>query len=263
MITSSFRRSIAICGILAVSAVSQLGATTLLDTSTNATNFTFTGSTPRTYMGDGFTNSSLTPQSQFVVTDISVFLVSATAQAYTDVLARIQFYNSYDPNAASVFSSPAGPLLTIDLGAQTFSANTIYQFNITLSSTQSFTLSGNNLGFVQNFQGGIGGVAPSDTTNLTSLITYNTTTSGYAAGQVTTGASPTFGYYRNASGRTDFNFANTDSRSLATAGANYQAIGIIVNGTLIAGVPEPSTWAMMATGGVSLLAMLRIRRRVS
>lgn len=253
-----FSRSLILLTVLVCSALGRLSAqTTLLDTvDSPATNFTFTGSMPRTYMGDGFTNSALTPTSQFNVTGLSLFLVSATAASYTDVLLRIQFYNSYNPNAASVFSNPAGPLQTFDVGAQTFAANTIYEFDFTLTSPSPITLFGNNLGFAQNFQSSTlpGGLMPADNPNLTSLITYNTAGTGYAAGQITTGTSPNFGYYRNASGRTDFNFANTDSRSL---GVPNQAIGIIVSGSA---VPEPSTYAMVLGGLGILLFGMRARR---
>jgi hypothetical protein len=64
------------------------------------------------------------------------------------------------------------------------------------------------------------------TPNLTSLITANSGDT-YASGQILTGVDPTYGYLRNASGRTDFNFNPTDARSL---GLDYQGVGIIIEG---------------------------------
>lgn len=233
--------------------------TTLLDTFTNADGLTFTGSMPRTYMGDAFTNNSLPAgTSSFQITSLTIYLVTEAAAEYTDVVARLQFWNTVSTASTPVFSSAAGSIITIDLGALSATATTFYSFNITLSTPITLTGgSGHNWGFAQNFRGSTTGGTPADDSNLTSLITSNSL-GGYAAGQVTTGTSPAQGYYRNASGRTDLNFATGDSRSLT--GLNSQGIAIIINGTPV--VPEPSTNALLlgACGLVIVARWMRIRR---
>ena len=164
--------------------------------------------------------------------------------SYNDVVARIQFWNTYNGNSTPVFSNAAGGLVTVDLGPITTAANNIYTINVTLNTPITLLGGpGTNWGFAQNFQGNTGsGLA--DTTDLTSLITSNTAGT-YAAGQITTGTSPVFGYYRNAGGETDFNFASTDARSLT--GLNGQGIGIIIVGHVVGGGPTPTPTATPAT----------------
>jgi len=200
----------------------------LLNTFDSADAANITGSTPRTYMGDCFTNNSLPAgTTAFRVTGVTMFVVATTATAYTNIVGRLQLWNTCTPANSPVFTNPAGALQTFNLGPLTTVANTIYSFDITFPAPITLVGgNGTNWGFVQNFQGDTG-AGPADTTNLTSLIT-SSTTGEYAAGTVTTGASPGFGYYRNASGRTDFNFDAADARSLA--GLNAQGIGIIING---------------------------------
>ncbi len=259
MSLSFISRTLLFLTLLTMAAVRPLHAqTAVLDTFSIATNFTFSGTEPRTYMGDAFTNNSLPAgTTSFQITSLTIYLGSVAAANYNNIVDRIQFYNTVTPTAANVFSNPAGPLLTINLGPLVAAANSFYTFNVTLATP--ITLiggAGTNWGFVQNFQGDTGtGLA--DNTNLTSLITYNVN-GGYAAGQITTGTAPNQGYYRNASGRTDFNFASTDSRTL---GQNSQGIGIIIRGNAV--VPEPSTTALFVLSGAGLaFAAVRARRRV-
>ncbi len=101
------------------------------------------------------------------------------------------------------------------------------------------TLTGGNgtaWGWAQNFQGDIG-AGFTDQPDLTSLITSNGAGT-WESGQILTGTSPAFGYYRNASGRTDFNFASTDARSLS--GLNAQGVGIIISGVPTGGGASPT-----------------------
>jgi hypothetical protein len=226
--------------------------TTLLDTFSLAETLTLTTSTPRTYMGNSFTNNSLPAGTTgFQISDLTIYMASGAAASYSDIVARLQFWNSYNANGASVFSNAAGAF-TIDLGALTTAANTFYTIDVTLATPITLTGgAGTNWGFVQNFQGNTGGGLV-DNTNLTSLITASTT--GYAAGTVTNGSAPAFGYYRNASGRTDFNFSSTDSRTLA--GLNNQAIAIIING---APIPEPSSTMLLLAGGAVAIFFLRYK----
>ena len=105
---------------------------TLLDTITGADTTTFTGSPPRTYMGDGWTNNAIPAGSNSVkITALTLYMVSTTTQAYTDVVARIQFWNNYNQAATPVFTNPAGPLITVDLGPLNLTANSFTAIPVT------------------------------------------------------------------------------------------------------------------------------------
>jgi subtilisin-like proprotein convertase family protein len=222
---------------------------TLLDTITGADTSTFTGSTPRTYMGDGWTNNTIPAGSTSVqITGLTLYMVSATTQAYTDVVARIQFWNTYNQAATPVFTNPSGPLISVDLGPLNLTANTFTAIPVTLATPLTLPGGpGTNWGFAQNFQGNTG-TGLMDTTNLTSLITAHSN-GLYSTGQITTGTAPAFGYYRNASARVDFNFDSTDARTLA--GLNAQGIGIVIFGNAQGGGSPTPTATASATATAS------------
>ena len=209
----------------------------LLDTRTGATALNSTGSTPRTYMGDGWTNNTLPGGTGSIqITGFTLYMVHAAtvATAYDNITARVQLWNTYTAASSPVFGGAAGPVVTVNLGAATLAASTIYTIGpIDLTATP-ITLTGGagtNWGYAQNFQACVGAsCTPADNTNLTSLITsYSTGT--WPAGAITSGTSPAFGYYRNAAGLTNFNFNSTDLRTLA--GLNNQGVAIILNGVAI------------------------------
>jgi hypothetical protein len=230
-----------------------------LDTVTDSDTQTFTGSMPRTYMGDGFTNNTLPGgTTSFNITKLTLYMVSQAAQTYTDVVARVQFWNTYNAGNTPVFTNPtAGPIL-IDLGPFTSAANTFYTISVTLVTPVTLIGgSGTAWGFAQNFQSNTGAGLVDDS-NLTSLITSNSGDT-YASGMILTGADPTFGYYRNASGRTDFNFASSDARSLT--GLDYQAVGIIVEGVPNTGPAPTPTATPTATATASATLPLPPRAR--
>lgn len=239
------------------------GQTTLIDTTTNATNYAI-ATAPRTYVGDAFTNNALPANTtSFQVTGGDVYLASSTAATYVDIQARIQLWNTVTPTSTTaVFSNPLA-LITVDFGGATLAANTVYTLPFTLGSVATLSGgSGSNWGITVNFQvSTTAGTAVADNTNTSPALTYNTGTSGYAAGTITTGASPVFGYYRNVESQTNFNFIAGDQRSLNTAGANYQGLAFVLTGNPVV-VPEPSTVAMTGLGGLALLVgMQRLRRR--
>jgi hypothetical protein len=259
---SAFSRVLVLGAAVACALVQQASAqTTLLDTFTGSTGQHITGGTPRTYMGHSFTNNTLPGgTTHFQITSLTVYLVSTAAVSYSDIVYRLQFWNTVTPAGATVYSNAAGPLLSLSMGPLTTAANTFYQFTITLPTPITLTGgAGTSWGFVQNWQGNSGSGLV-DSNNLTSLITSNTSGS-YAAGQNTTGTAPAYGWYRNASGRTDFNFVPSDQRVLNDANGNAfptQGIAIQIRGTAI---PEPSTYALLLIGAAGAIGAWKRRRK--
>ena len=218
------------------------GAMVLLDTYTNATAFSITSSVPHTYMGDGFMNTVLPGgTTYFSIRSYDFFMASIAATAYTDIHARMQFWSTYVQTATAVnqFSNPAG-FFDVDLGAFTTAASSFYQVTITVLTPFPFFAGGASTqwGYVQNFQGNVGAGLVDDT-NLTSIISSCATCAGvYASGQITTGTAPNYGYYRNASSETNFNFLGTSSRTL---GLVTQGIAVIIRGDPHSGAtPTPA-----------------------
>ncbi len=209
-------------------ATSTPGIFVLLNTVSDAPGQSVTTTLPRTYMGDGFTNDDLPGDTtSFQINKLTLYFFSATAQTYTDVVARIQFWNTYTSTNTPVFTNPADGLVVVDFGPLTTSANATYGISFSLATPVTLVGGpGTAWGFAQNFQSNTGsGLA--DDPNLTSVVRSNNAGS-YASGRILTGTSPKFGYYTNASGRTDFNFASTDERSFSSL--NAQGVGIIILG---------------------------------
>ncbi|WP_257387341.1 hypothetical protein [Tahibacter caeni] len=165
---------------------------------------TITTGTPRTYIGGVANIAGAGPQVDITSLDLS--LASAAAVTYTNIRARVQFWDVYTAAGTPVFSSPAGTPIEIDLGPQTLTANNVYTVTVNLAAPLRLnSLTGK--GFGVNFQGDTGAGLVDDT-NLTTALTY-----GSAQPVGTSGVNAGNGFYRNASGRTDFNFASTDLRT--------------------------------------------------
>ncbi|QBB70621.1 hypothetical protein ELE36_09720 [Pseudolysobacter antarcticus] len=178
------------------------GTTLLFDSFTGATTLTSTTTTPHTYMGVplDLANASGTVQ----INQIVVYMVSTAAVNYTDVTVNLALWDVWSGAANPVFSSPSGGVVIADFGALSAAASNFYTLTIPLATP--ITLNGlTNHGIAVNYKGDTGtGLA--DTNSLTSLLRYG---NAFAVGD-----NPLTGYgYRNASGHTDLNFANTDSRS--------------------------------------------------
>jgi hypothetical protein len=211
----------------------------------------FPGSPGRSFIGEAF---NLAPTgSPVLITQMDTFLVSATATAYNDIQLRVQFWNTASnatSGAGPVFSNPAGGPLVFDFGAFTTAAATAYTIN-GLTFASPVLLDGTtNLGMTMNWQGDTGtGLANTD--NLTASVGVAPT----AAGSVTVGGGN--GYYRNASGETDFNFAGTDGRSLggsSTANPSADAFRLYV------AAPEPGSTALCGFAAAAAAGLWRRRR---
>jgi uncharacterized delta-60 repeat protein len=211
----------------------------LLDTVTSADSVAVSSGTPRSYMGNAWTNNTLPAGTGSVqVTSLLLYVTSTTMQSYTNLQVRIQFWNTYASGSTPVFSSAAGPTLTFAVGPQNLGPST-YQVAVTLPTPITLVGGpGTSWGFSQNWQGNTGG-GMVDTPNLTSAITSNSGGT-YAAGQITNGTSPVFGFYR-AGSRTDNNFDPADLRTLGNLPEpSAQAVGIKIYGYALSPTPTPT-----------------------
>jgi hypothetical protein len=200
--------------------------TPIFDSVTNVTSFS-AATAPHTYMGQAFNLATASP-----ITAMQIELASLAAVNYTNLEVRIQFWDTFNGSTNPVFSSPVGSVYTFNLGAGSLALNTLYDISVTFATPIILTGT-NNHGVTINFRGDTGaGLA--DTTNLTTAIRGGTGAPAFAVGSVPL-AGPAYGYYRNVTGRTDFNFDSGDSRSV---GAN-SAVAFI----LFTGAPDPTATA--------------------
>lgn len=228
----------------------------VLDSFSNATTYTTTAGSPRTFMGMPF-NLDAAGGSDPAITKVVVYLAytGSAAQAYNSIRVQFQLWDTWSSGGNPVFSNAAGSVLVADVpGPITLNPNTYSPITVTLGSPVSLSgLTGH--GIVINFQGDTGaGLASSD--NLTSLLRYGTNA-------VAVGANALTGYgYRNATGRTDFNFAPSDARSFgqtneATAVQLYATAPLLAQSitNFVATPASPvlgdGTFTVSATGGAS------------
>ena len=166
--------------------------------------FTTTGSTPRTFIGGAANIDGAGPQVD--ITSIDVYMAATTDASYSNVRARIQFWDTYAAASSPVFSNAAGTVIEADVGPIDTVANTVNTITITLPTPLRLnSLSGK--GFAVNFQGDTGaGLVSTDelTTPLSVNGPMNVGSSAAGAGN---------GFYRNASALTNFNFQSADLRS--------------------------------------------------
>jgi hypothetical protein len=198
---------------------------TLYDSFTITTNYTTTTGSPRTFMGTGYNNAPT--GGPIEITKVTVYLASGSAvdQTFSNgVRVNFNFWEDYNPAVTPVFSNSVGNF-SADVPALTsIVASTFYPIDITLNPPVVFANDTNN-GFAVNYQGNNGaGFASAD--GLTSLVSINGTAPVIGSSPLTP---PNYFWYRNASGRTDFNFASTDSRSFGGSTNNFLSVIIFGN----------------------------------
>jgi hypothetical protein len=186
----------------------------------NSTGATFNASTsqPNRFIGGAANISGAGPQVD--ITSFDLFMVSLAAGSYTNIRARLQIWDTYTEGSTPIFSNAAGTTIAIDTGPVNVNASSVATLTFNLPAPLRLN-SLTNKGFAVNFQADTGAGLVDDT-NLVGALNVNDTqpvgTSAVAAGN---------GFYRNASGRTDFNFASTDLRSFATPTTNARAALIL------------------------------------
>ena len=185
-----------------------------LDTATGATCFIPAG-TPKTYMGEPIVLANAgTPQ---VLTGAQVHFVSTTGVAWQEVRIRMHFWDFLNGGFDPLFIDPVGEPQVTSLGARQFITNFYYTATLAFATPIVFTTTGPH-GFTINFQGQRNGVL-ADTEELNPCVRFTTP---FAVGSIFLEA-PSYGYYRNASGLTDFNFLQSDWRSTTN---DYSALMI-------------------------------------
>jgi hypothetical protein len=196
-------------------------------------------------MGQGFDLDPASSSSS--VASMNVVLVVAGAINYQNTRINVQFWDSYNSSGASVFSNPVGGVQSFTTGPITTTGATAYLFTLTFASPLSLTgLTGHGLAI--NWQSDPNGTGTfANDTLLTSALR------GSGSANIASGVNdnPSSGYYRNASGETDFNFPSTDARSLSGVSNG----GLVFDLTV---VPEPSA---LALGSLGLVAIVLRRRK--
>lgn len=229
---------------------SALSAAVLFDSITND-NGGFVTNAPHTFMGQALNLADPGSGAPVQLTSMSVALASSTTTNYSDVQLNVQFWdNASDATAGTTpaFSNPVGSPITFDLGALDAMANYVYQVNPPdFSSANPIILSSlNNVGITLNWEGDIGSGLQS-TDNLSTDV---------FVGPLTVGSDPLAGgngYYRNASGETDFNFLGSDYRTInVSTSESPSTLALQLSGISL---PEPGCLLIM------LIPMLGLSRR--
>jgi hypothetical protein len=225
-------------------------ATLAFDSLAGGPTLTYSASIPRTYIGQAFSADPTFPYSNLIVNRMTVNMVSVAAVNYNNIKFNVSFWDNFDPSATSVFSN----LITsfdVSLGALNTAGNTYY---IKPFSFGDVTFTGlNNHGVSISFKGDTGsGLVTTD--NLTSLLRYSSSVPIAVGSNAASN-----GYYVNASGRTDSNFASSDLDNSEP----YLALGITIGYDAPAptptAVPEPFTVIGTIVGGT---AALRMRKKL-
>lgn len=216
---------------------------------------TFTGSTPRTYMGQAF--SVADPGGPVQITQMRVVLVAGAAVNYAASRLRVQFWDTYDSSQTGtnlVFSSSVTNRV-FNTGAINVTGATAFTY--TLPFTIPVSLTGLiNHGITFNWQSDVLGTGNfvDDTLLTTALRTGTGGTIPPPALTAGVNLNPSGGYFRNASGLTTFNFQAGDARTIANVG------GLMFEITAVA-VPEPATVAMIGLAGCCILGGWRWKKR--
>jgi hypothetical protein len=225
------------CALALLVAAQARSQITVYDGRTGAV-LTFTGSTPRTYMGQAFDIAD--PGVAPAITGMHITLVGAAAFNYANTLIRMQFWNNYSSGSNPVFSNPAGGAQLFTTGPMSETGATAWTFTLNFAAPIALNgLTGHGLSV--NWQSDPTGTGTfADDSNLTAALRG----SGSANIAIGVNDNPGSGYYRNASGETDLNFQSSDARSLSG----------VTNGGLVfdlVAVPEPGCLALCILAGAA------------
>ena len=171
----SFISALAVLAAVALAAHTNAQTAVVYDGLNAGTVPTFTGSVPRTYMGQGF-NIANPGVPSIQITSMRITVVAGAAVNYAATRLRIQLWDTYNPGATGtdlVFSNPLA-LQVFNTGAINVAGATAFTF--TLNFAVPITLSGlTNHGITVNWQSDAAGTGNFiDDTNLTTALRTGT-----------------------------------------------------------------------------------------
>lgn len=207
-----------------------------------------TGSTPNTFMGDGYVLAAGTTE----ITGFDVFPVNLSGTAFNSIKINIFVWGTVNTGTVNATTPLFGSLLgSYSLtSVDSFPSGSYFPFEgatpgVTpgISLGSPLAISSTTIGLTFNYQGSTdGGVTFANVNSLSSII---------ATGPAPTVGSLVFGsgYFRNANSEVNGNFTSTIR---ALAGLTNQGLGVRVYGTVTA-VPEPTSLALIGGGAMFLL----------
>ena len=205
-----------------------------------------TGSTPNTFMGDGYTLAAGTTQ----ITGFDLYPVNVSGTSYTGLEINIFVWGSVNTGTVNAGTPAFGDLLgsyTLT-SSGSFTTGFFFPFegspdgvNPGITLATPLAIPSTTIGLSFNYQGTTDGVTYNNANSLTSLIGYGTLP--------TVGSQMFSGYYRNANSEVNGNFTST----LRTLGNADESLGLRVYGV----VPEPTTIVLVGLGGIALSIVRR------
>ena len=256
-----------LASIVAIFAIGQTATkadVVVFDSLTNRANIAFPNATPRTFMGQAF-DTGLSDTGFLAITGVDFRIVAQNQVTYNNIVVNVCLWdNSTDAvsGSSTVFSSPR-PVQTFVQGATTIGP--IASIGVNFTFTTPIVLSNfNNLGISFNVQGDTGSGLVS-TNNLLVGVRGGPGNTDPLVGSVPTNPNRDDNnfYYRNQSGRTDFNFLGSDARDIGTAAdpstGRFSMVAMRVRADIL--VPEPSSIALTALGALAGLGVLARRRK--
>jgi hypothetical protein len=197
---------------------------------------TTTGSTPNTFMGDGYILKAGTIN----ITGFDIFPANLSGTTFTGLKITIYVWGSVNTGTVNAGTPAFGNLLAsyTTTVSGNFVSGSYYPFeSFPVGSAPGIQLgtplaiSGTNIGISISYQGTTDGVNYGTVNSLTSLISYGTAPS--------VGSQQFNGYFRNANSEVNGNFTS----SLRTLGLTFQSLALRVYGTvqLLSNLPPVAT----------------------
>jgi len=208
-----------------------------------------TGSTPNTFMGDGYMLAPGTVD----LTGMDIFPVNLSGTNFTGLKINIFIWGTVNTGTVNASTPAFGNLLAsyTFTTSGTFNSGFYFPFEgspigsgpgITLGTP--LVLPSTTIGMTFNYQGTTDGVTYNNVNNLSSLISYGT--------PPTVGSDIFNGYYRNANSEVNGNFTS----SLRSLGFADQSLAVRLFGDIVP-TPEPTGFAIVGLGAAILLIFRR------